>query len=137
MAFTSDKPVQTNGKSVPWRRYFWEPVFLAATALYALNRFWLKAHFGQALPFLHDHFNDLLLIPVALPLLLWIFRCCGLRHHDGPPSLSEVVEWTLIWSILFEWALPKFLHLGTADFWDAFCYAVGGGVAVILWRRKV
>ncbi|MEI7774736.1 MAG: hypothetical protein WCK17_08155 [Verrucomicrobiota bacterium] len=54
-------------------RYLADPLFLGAVMLYALNRWWWKPRFGDAFPFLHDHFNDCLLIPVALPPLLWIF----------------------------------------------------------------
>ena len=114
-----------------------DPVFLGACLLYGLNRFWWKPRFGAAVPFLHDHFNDCLLIPVALPPLLSVFRLCRLRHHDGPPVWREVLEWTLIWSLVFEGMFPTFFNFGTGDWRDALSYAAGGLVAGLLWSGKV
>ena len=118
-------------------RYLADPLFLGAVILYALNRWWLKPRFGAASPFLHDHFNDCLLIPVALPPLLWIFRKLRLRTHDGMPTLSEVLEWTLVWSLLFEWVFPRFFHLGTADLGDVLSYAAGAVLSAGFWLMKV
>lgn len=117
--------------------YLADPIFLGAVMLYALNRWWWKRRFGAELPFVHDHFNDCLLIPVALPPLLWIFREFGLRSHDGMPTLREVFEWTLVWSVMFEWVFPRFFHLGTADWADVLSYVAGAVLAAGFWLRKV
>ncbi len=44
--------------------YLRDPLFLIAVAGYVLNRWLLKPLVPS--PFLHGHFNDLLLIPAAL-----------------------------------------------------------------------
>jgi hypothetical protein len=76
-----------------------------------------------------------LLIPAALPVLLWIFRKLRLRLHDSPPTWTEIAEWTVLWSLAFEWAFPRFLHLGTADWRDAVCYAAGAFLAGCWWHK--
>ena len=47
-------------------RYAFDPLCMGACALYALNRFLIKPYVGPG--FFHSHFNDVLLIPAALPL---------------------------------------------------------------------
>ena len=69
-------------------RYLSDRLFLASCALYAGNRWLLKQHVRSA--FLHNHFNDLLLIPCALPPLLWMQRKLHLRDNDNLPSISEI-----------------------------------------------
>jgi hypothetical protein len=118
-------------------RYLADPLFLGAVMLYALNRWWWKPRFGDALPFLHDHFNDCLLIPVALPPLLWIFRKCRLRAHDEMPTVPEVLEWTVVWSVVFEWIFPRFFRLGTADWGDVLSYMAGAVLSAGFWFKKV
>ena len=65
-------------------RYLRDRLFLTACALYALNRWGLKPRVHSA--FLHDHFDDLLLIPCALPPLLLNEPRLKLRLHDLPPT---------------------------------------------------
>ena len=55
--------------------YLRDPLCIAACALYLLNRGGLREHIGGV--FLRGHFNDLLLIPAALPLVLWVQRRIG------------------------------------------------------------
>ena len=75
-------------------RYLRDPLFLPGCALYALNRFWWKPHFHNA--FLHSYFNDLLLIPCALPPVLLAQRWLKLRFHDEPPRAGEIIFQLLI-----------------------------------------
>jgi hypothetical protein len=99
-----------------------------------MNRFWGKPQFGPSLPFLQCHFDDCLLVPAALPPLLYVFRKLGLRRDDSPPSLREVAEWTLLWAVTFEWAFPRFLSRGIGDWRDVLAYAAGALVSWQLWR---
>jgi hypothetical protein len=115
--------------------YLADKTFLAACFLYATNRFWGKPHFGDSIPFLRCHFDDCLLVPAALPPLLYVFRKLGLRRDDSPPSLREVAEWTFLWAVTFEWAFPRFLGRGIGDWRDVIAYAVGGLVSWRLWQR--
>ncbi len=114
--------------------YLADKTFLSACFLYAANRFWGKPLLGDSLHFLRTHLDDCLLLPAALPPLLYVFRKLGLRQEDSPPSLREVAEWTLLWSVAFEWAFPRFLHKGVGDWRDVLAYATGALVSWLLWR---
>ncbi|MGN6555809.1 MAG: hypothetical protein ACTHLW_19045 [Verrucomicrobiota bacterium] len=118
---------------MPVFRYLRDPLFLISCAAYALNRWWLKPHLHSA--FLHSHFNDLLLIPCALPPVLLAQRWLKLRSHDGPPQVGEIVFQLVAWSILFEWIGPHIMRHTTGDPWDAVAYAVGGLLAGLWWQR--
>ena len=113
--------------------YLRDPCFLACCAAYALNRWLLKPHLHSV--FLHSWFNDLLLIPCALPPLLLCQRWLKLRPHDEPPRLGEIFFHACVWSVLFEWIGPHLMRHTTGDPWDAVAYAVGGLLAGIWWQR--
>ena len=111
--------------------YWRDPLFLVGCALYVLNRWAIKPHVHS--PFLHGQFNDLLLIPCALPLVLWLQRHLGLRKHDAPPTVSEIVFHLVAWSLLMEVAGPHLMHV-TGDPLDVLAYAVGGALAGVWWH---
>ena len=113
--------------------YWRDLLFLLASGAYALNRWVLKPLIPS--PFLHNHFNDLLLIPAALPVMLWIQRILGLRKHDQVPTWPEVLMHWAIWSIVCEWIGPFYCHMGVADIWDVASYGVGGIVAGLWWNH--
>ena len=112
--------------------YLRDPMFLAAASAYALNRWLLKRLLPS--PFLHGHFNDLLLIPAALPVVMWMQRLAGLREHDLAPSWAEMGLHLAVWSLICEFIGPLWLHHGTADWWDVVAYAVGGIAACFWWN---
>jgi hypothetical protein len=113
--------------------YLHDPLFLAAASAYALNRFLLKPLLPA--PFLHGYFNDLLLIPAALPVVLWLQRVVGLRERNHAPSWLEMLLHLAVWSVVCELIGPHWLHHGTADVWDIVAYAVGGAAACLWWNR--
>jgi hypothetical protein len=127
-------PARSGSTTAPRFAYLADKTFLSACALYATNRFLGKPLLGDSLHFLHNHLDDCLLLPAALPPLLFAFRKLGLRRHDLPPSLREVAEWTLVWGVTFEWAFPRLLHKGVSDWRDVVAYAAGGLVSWLLWR---
>jgi len=114
-------------------RYGADAVCLAAGAAYGLNRWLVKPAFPGG--FVHDHFNDLLLIPAALPLVLWIDRRLGWRRDDRMPTAGEVTLHVVVWSLVCEWIGPHFLHHGTGDFGDVCAYVAGAAVAWAWWNR--
>lgn len=114
--------------------YWRDPLFLLCCALYALNRWALKPYLPSG--FLHGQFNDLLLIPCALPLVLWLQRQIGLRRHDAPPRFREIGFHLAVWSVLFELVGPRFLPV-TGDPLDVLAYFAGGALAAVWWNRPV
>jgi hypothetical protein len=101
------------------------------------HRWWIKpSHFGST-GFFHDYFNDVLLIPIFLPPVLWLHRRLGMRNHDRPPTIVETAFHVAAWSVCFLLIFPQFPWLyqhSTADPWNAAAYAVGGAVAWVIWR---
>jgi hypothetical protein len=114
--------------------YLRDPLFVTAAIGYVLNRWLLKPLLPSS--FLHDHFADLLLIPAALPVVLWIHRTVRLRTHDKVPSWSEMLLHLAVWSLICEFIGPEWFHHGTADLWDIVAYATGGVVACLWWNRS-
>ena len=113
--------------------YWRDPLFLAACVLYALNRWLVKPHVHS--PFLHGQFNDCMLIPCALPLILWLQRRFGLRANDDFPSAGEIGFHLVVWSVLFELIGPHLMRV-TGDAWDVAAYVVGGLIAWLWWRSR-
>jgi hypothetical protein len=112
--------------------FYRDPAFWLGCTAYSVNRWALKAHVPAA--FLRAHFNDLWLIPCALPLVLWLHDRMGWRD-DGPPRAGEILAHLVGWSVLFEGIGPHYLPWATGDAWDVAWYAVGGLGAWIWWRR--
>ena len=114
--------------------YLRDLLFLVAVSGYALNRWLLGTLSASA--FLHGHLDDLLMLPAALPVVLWLQRFLGLRAHDNPPSWTEMAFHLVVWSVICEFIGPHWLHHGTADVWDVVAYATGGVVACLWWNRS-
>lgn len=114
--------------------YGLDPLCLVGCAAYILNRWWVKPQVAGR--FLHGHFNDLWLIPCALPPLLWLHRRLGWRTHDAPPQWSEIALHLVFWAVLFEGIGPRLMPRVTGDPWDVAAYAVGGVLAGIWWHRR-
>ena len=112
--------------------YVRDPLCVAACALYVLNRWWLRAHVGGA--FLTGYFNDLLLIPAALPVVLWLQRRLGVRPDDQRPAWREIGLHLAVWSFAAEVVMPHLTARATGDWHDVVAYAVGAGVAGFWWQ---
>ena len=114
--------------------YVRDPLFLAASAAYVINRVWLR----HALPgwFVQGYFNDMLLIPAALPLVLWFQRQLGWRAHDGAPTWLEILGHFVLWSLICEVVVILWLRHGTGDPADVIAYVVGGVAAGFWWKRR-
>ena len=110
-----------------------DPLCVLATLLYLLNRLVLKPWLPS--PFLRGQFNDLLLVPAALPWVLWLHRRFGWREGDGFPAGREIVFYLVVWSVVCEGLGPVLLRRGTADLKDVLAYAVGAGAAWLWWRH--
>lgn len=118
-------------------RYLRDRLFLTSVALYALNRWVVKPRLATGEHFLRGHFNDLLVIPCALPPLLLFHRLVGLRRTDAPPQGGEIALHLLIWSLFFEVFAPLFVASSRADAWDVAAYCAGGLAAWAFWNRTL
>jgi hypothetical protein len=115
-------------------RYVADPLCLVCCLAYAANRFLLKPHVHSG--FFHGYFNDLLLIPCALPVVLWVQRRLGLRQHDRMPEFPEILFHLVVWSILFEGIGPFLFHHTTGDPWDVVVYFIGGCLGWFWWNAR-
>lgn len=114
-------------------RYALDELCLLGCGLYSLNRWWIKPHIHRG--FFHSHFNDLLLIPCALPVVLWLQRLLRLRAHDRAPEFGEIAFHLVVWSVLFEVVGPRVMHV-TGDPLDVLAYLAGGLAAWVLWNHR-
>ena len=112
--------------------YVLDPLCLTTCGLYALNRFWWRGHFGG--PFLTGYFNDLLFIPAALPLVLWLQRRLGVRYDDKAPRWGEIALHLVVWSVVAEGIMPHVLRHVTGDWRDVVAYSAGALVAGCWWQ---
>lgn len=112
--------------------YLRDPLCLLACGLYALNRWWLRGHVGGE--FLVSYFNDVLLIPAALPLALWVQRRLGLRAGDEQPRWGEIALHLAVWSVAAEAVMPHFAARATGDWHDVVAYAAGAVGAGCWWQ---
>lgn len=113
-------------------RYARDPLCMAACACYALNRWVVPA--GMKGAFLRNHFDDTLLIPAALPLMLWLHQRLGLRPVDARPTWPEIGLHFVVWSIAAEGIAPHLFAHATGDPWDVAAYAAGALVAGLVWQ---
>ncbi len=113
-------------------RYLRDPLCLGACALYAVNRWlWIPLAGGW---FVRGHLNDLLLIPAALPPVLWVQRRLEVRVHDRAPDWTEVLFHLALWAVLFEAIGPRFMRV-TGDPLDVVAYAVGAVASGWWWSK--
>lgn len=114
--------------------YLADPLWLGACLLYALNRGWWR-HVSDV-PFFAGQFNDLLLIPCALPVVLALQRRLGLRVHDRFPEPGETVFHLGVWSVIAEGVGPRVFPWAVGDFRDVVAYAAGALLAGLWWRWR-
>lgn len=112
--------------------YARDPICLLACGLYAINRWFVAPR--VAMPFLHQQFDDIMLIPAALPPVLWVQRRLGLRGHDAFPDWTEITWHTAAWSIAAEVLAPLLFPRAVGDVRDVAAYAAGAIAAGAWWR---
>src|SRR5690349_7716499 len=96
-------------------RYARDPLCAAACACYAANR-WLVPLALKGF-FLRNYFADTLLIPAALPLVLWVQRRTGLRATDAAPDWREILLHWAVWSVAAELIAPQLFARAPGDPW--------------------
>lgn len=116
-------------------RYLLDPLFLGSVALFLVNKLLLRPHLD--ITFLSSHLNDVICIPLWVPVLVTLMRITGMRRHDRPPEAHEILIPLLAWSWIFEVFLPQtdaFAGIATADPLDVLSYTVGAALAAAAWR---
>jgi hypothetical protein len=118
-------------------RYLADPVCVGSLVLFAINRFYWKPHHIGGW-FTHGYLNDVLCLPLFLPIILRGQTVLRLRAHDGPPRMWEVLQHWIIFSVVFEVVLPRFPQTfdTIADPFDVVAYLVGGAIAYCCWHCR-
>jgi hypothetical protein len=112
--------------------YLRDPLCLLACASYAVNR-WLVPLALKGI-FLRGYFADCLLIPAALPPMLWVQRQLKLRPDDRPPAWREIALHVVVWSIAAEVIAPHLFARAHGDPWDIAAYAAGALLSGFIWQ---
>jgi len=112
-----------------------DALWIGSVALFALNRWWIKPHFSGA--FWHSSLNDVLCLPVWMPVCVWLFARLRLRDFS-PPRPLEIAVCLLFWSVVFEVWLPHVSTFGkfsAGDPLDVLAYAGGGFLGWLWWEH--
>ena len=125
-----------NTPNPPTFRYLADPVCLTSLAVYSTNR-WLLKPWDLSGEFGRFYLNDVLCLPLLLPMILYAQRLVGLRHTDAFPRPWEVLQHAAVFSIVFELILPSLPNAfrSTADPYDVVAYLAGGLAALLVWSR--
>ena len=102
---------------------------LVGIALYALNRLALAPHFS-GIRFFRAYWDDILALPVFIPLSFWLARKFSVLQPDKYLSWIHILLGWLVFSIVFEWLVPLLITHRYSDWGDVNAYALGG---ILLW----
>ncbi len=107
-----------------------EPFWIFSLACYAVHRWWQWA--SPSPGWMSNHWNDIWMLPCAVPLVTRMYAALNLRASTAPPSLSEIVWLGLLWSVMAECLAPLWFTRSTGDPLDVLAYGLGG---FMLWLR--
>lgn len=111
-----------------------DPVFIVATLLLVLNTLFFRPFWSGSFSFFACYWNDVLLIPVALPPVLWLQNLLHWREPRPRPGCREIIFHLVLWSLLLEGIFPFIFHHGTSDPLDVLAYASGALIAFFFWH---
>lgn len=104
---------------------------ITGTVIYVLQKS------GVHLPsYINFYVNDFLIIPIVLAVCLYILRWTK-NDKYYTISLFNILYLCLLYSIIFEYILPKNLDRYTADIIDVFLYFLGGLTFYILQKLNI
>lgn len=115
--------------------YFRDSLFLISLGLWFVNRFFLRPNWEWT--FFHAYFNDILCIPVIVPVILTLSRRLGGRENDGPPTALEIMLPLCLVTVLFELLLPVhpfWKRYNVYDPYDIIAYCAGALFAYEFWH---
>lgn len=112
-----------------------DPVFVVALLLCLTTRFALKPLIDHW--FVHEYLNDMLCLPLFLPVILQVQAWLRIRPREAMPTLLEVLHNGIVFTAVFELLLPRLTMFDSvADPWDAVAYLAGGFVAYAFWNFR-
>ncbi|MDC0267910.1 hypothetical protein OAK97_01240 [bacterium] len=114
----------------PFRRL--DPFWLVSLFFYTGHRLW--QYISPASGWMSSYWNDIWMLPCALPPVLCLYERLGLRRVDLQLSLPEILWHGLLWGMMAEWLGPMFFQHVTGDPWDLLAYGVGGGMLYLRWN---
>ncbi|XOV71453.1 MAG: hypothetical protein ACFHW5_22565 [Verrucomicrobiota bacterium] len=117
-------------RALSFRSGWFDSFWLLSLACYAIHRIWQWA--SPAPGWMSSYWNDIWMLPCAVPLVIRIYETLNLREPNMHPSLSEIVWHGLLWSFMAEGLAPVWFPSSTADPLDLAAYALGG---FMLWLR--
>jgi hypothetical protein len=120
--------------SPPSFRYLADPCCIISLVIYPINRFYLKPHHIGGW-FTHGYLNDVLCLPMFVPMILYAQHLLGLRPHRRFPGVWEIFQNLVVFTIVFQVITPRFPKTFTSagDPWDILAYLAGGMIAGIYW----
>jgi hypothetical protein len=118
-------------------RYLADPCCVFSLVIYPINRFYLKPHHIGGW-FTHGYLNDVLCLPMFVPMILYAQHLLGLRPHRRFPNFWEILQNLIVFTIVFQVITPSFPKTFTSagDRLDIIAYTAGGIVAGWYWRLK-
>lgn len=84
--------------------------------------------------FINNYVNDFLIIPIVLTTCLYILRGSKNNKYYQIP-LGVIVYICVLYSVLFEFVLPKYYIRYTVDVLDVVLYFAGGFVFFVLQKN--
>jgi hypothetical protein len=114
--------------------YLADPSCIISLVLYTLNRYVLKPHHIGGW-FTHGYFNDVLCLPLFVPMILYAQHLIGIRRHARFPQPWEILQNWAAFTIVFQVVIPKYpkTFVSAGDPYDILAYLAGGIIAGIYW----
>jgi len=94
----------------------------------------LLRKFQIIIPFVNNHFTDLITVPMYIYLIYFVVN--HLFKFSWKPDFSFVISSVLIISVIFEVVCPMISSRYTADWKDVVCYFTGGIIYFYSSKRK-
>lgn len=117
-------------------KYLLDPLFILSLTLYSVNKWIIAPHESWTCKFCNCYLNDILLVPVMVPIILFFLRLFRVRDSYSPPLILEIIVPLIIWSIASEYIGPFYFGRGTSDPVDILAYFLGGFASWMIWNRK-
>jgi hypothetical protein len=107
---------------------------MASLVLYAINRFYLKPHHIGGW-FTHGYLNDVLCLPLFVPMSLYAQHVIGLRRHERYPRAWEILQHFVAFTVVFQLIMPRYpkIFITAGDPLDIIAYLAGGILAGCWW----